>query len=103
MLALYQFGSAFDADWAIGLANQTAQRVIALQGPRGEWGWFYYVPRGSIVDFYKVYSVHQHGRAPAFPASCGRTRGPGGAGGDGQRFPMAVRPKRDRRFDAAPE
>jgi hypothetical protein len=66
MLALYQFGSAFDADWAIGLANQAAQRVIALQGPRGEWGWFYYVPRGLIVDFYEVYSVHQHGMAPAF-------------------------------------
>jgi hypothetical protein len=66
MLALYQFGRAFDADWAIGLANQAAQRVIALQGPRGEWGWLYYVPRGLIVDFYEVYSVHQHGMAPAF-------------------------------------
>ena len=40
--------------------------MITLQGPRGEWGWFYYVPRGQIVDFYEIYSVHQHGMAPAF-------------------------------------
>ncbi len=47
-------------------ANNAAARIIALQGPRGEWGWFYYVPRGFVVDFYEIYSVHQHGMAPAF-------------------------------------
>jgi hypothetical protein len=66
MLALYQYGEAFGADWAIGLANATAAAVISLQGPRGEWAWFYYVPAGRVVDFYEVYSVHQHGMAPAF-------------------------------------
>jgi hypothetical protein len=66
MLALYQYGESFSQDWAIALANQAAARVIALQGPRGEWGWFYYVPRGLVVDFYEIYSVHQHGMAPAF-------------------------------------
>ena len=66
ILALYQFGEALDHDWAVAIANQGAERMIALQGPRGEWGWFYYVPRGQIVDFYEIYSVHQHGMAPAF-------------------------------------
>jgi hypothetical protein len=66
MLALYQFGSAFGEDWATHLASQAAARIIELQGPRGEWGWFYYIPRGQVVDFYEVYSVHQHGMAPAF-------------------------------------
>jgi hypothetical protein len=66
MLALYQFGEAFGADWAIALANEAAARIIELQGPRGEWGWFYYVPRARVVDFYEIYSVHQHGMAPAF-------------------------------------
>jgi hypothetical protein len=66
MLALYQYGEGFAQEWAIALANQAAARVIALQGPRGEWGWFYYVPRGLVVDFYEIYSVHQHGMAPAF-------------------------------------
>jgi hypothetical protein len=66
MLAFYQFGEAFERDWAIDLANTAAARIIALQGPRGEWGWFYYVPRAQVVDFYEIYSVHQHGMAPAF-------------------------------------
>jgi hypothetical protein len=66
ILAFYQFGEALRRDWAIDLANTAAARIIALQGPRGEWGWFYYVPRAQIVDFYEIYSVHQHGMAPAF-------------------------------------
>ena len=66
ILALYQYGEAFECGWAIRLANSAAERLIALQGPRGEWPWFYYVPGGQIVDFYDVYSVHQHGMAPAF-------------------------------------
>jgi hypothetical protein len=66
ILALYQYGEAFGADWSINVANQASQRIIVLQGQRGEWGWFYYVPRAQIVDFYEIYSVHQHGMAPAF-------------------------------------
>lgn len=66
MLALYQYGEAFAADWALDIANDAAAGIIGRQGPRGEWPWFYYVPGGRIVDFYEVYSVHQHGMAPAF-------------------------------------
>jgi hypothetical protein len=66
ILALYQFGEGLGRDWAIDIANRAAARIIGLQGPRGEWGWFYYVPRAQVIDFYEVYSVHQHGMAPAF-------------------------------------
>jgi hypothetical protein len=66
ILSLYQFAETFSVDWALTLANRAAQRMIELQGPRGEWGWFYYVPAGKIADFYEIYSVHQHGMAPAF-------------------------------------
>jgi hypothetical protein len=66
ILSLYQFGEAYGRDWAIDFANKAATRMIGLQGRRGEWGWFYYVPRGRVVDYYEVYSVHQHGMAPAF-------------------------------------
>jgi hypothetical protein len=66
ILALYHFGEALEQEWAVTLANEGAARMIASQGPRGEWGWFYYVPRGQVVDFYEIYSVHQHGMAPAF-------------------------------------
>ena len=65
ILALYQFGEAFDPR-AVDLANAAVARIIALQGPGGEWGWFYDARRGLTVDFYEVYSVHQHGMAPAF-------------------------------------
>ena len=66
LLALYRYGETFAQDWAIALADAAAASLIALQGPRGEWGWFYYVPQGRVVDFYEVYSVHQHSMAPAF-------------------------------------
>jgi hypothetical protein len=66
MLALYHFGEAFGRDWAVDLASEAAAQMIALQGPRGEWGWFYYVPQAQVVDFYEIYAVHQHGMAPAF-------------------------------------
>jgi hypothetical protein len=66
ILALYHYGEAFDCDWALQMANRSVSRLIALQGRHGEWGWFYYAPGGRVVDFYEVYSVHQHGMAPAF-------------------------------------
>jgi hypothetical protein len=66
ILALYQFGEAFAHDRAVSLANKAAERMITLQGPHGEWGWLYYVPQAQVVDFYEIYSVHQHGMAPAF-------------------------------------
>jgi hypothetical protein len=66
ILSLYQFGEALAQQWAIRLADEGASQMIRLQGPRGEWGWFYYVPQARTVDFYEVYSVHQHGMAPAF-------------------------------------
>ena len=40
--------------------------MLELQGPNGEWPWFFDVPHGIVVDFYEVYSVHQYGMAPAF-------------------------------------
>jgi hypothetical protein len=65
-LALYQYAEAFGADWALRMANGASAKLIALQGRRGEWAWFYDVASGRIVDFYEVFSVHQHGMAPAF-------------------------------------
>lgn len=66
ILALYQYGAAFDLPAVVRVANAGAWKVMSLQGPQGEWGWFYDVPRGRVVDFYEIYSVHQHGMAPAF-------------------------------------
>jgi hypothetical protein len=66
ILALYHYGEAFELMPIIKIANAGASKVMRLQGPQGEWGWFYDVPGGRVVDFYEIYSVHQHGMAPAF-------------------------------------
>jgi hypothetical protein len=64
-LSLYQYGELTNDATAIAAANACARTLIKLQGPLGEWPWFY-LPRGDrVLDPYEVYSVHQHGMAPA--------------------------------------
>jgi hypothetical protein len=64
-LGLFHYGEAMDDPLAIAAANACVTQLIALQGPRGEWPWFFAPSRGTVVDFYEVYAVHQHGMAPA--------------------------------------
>ena len=65
-LACYAYGEFANEPNAIKLANACVRRLIALQGPNGEWPWFFDAPRGLVLDFYEIYSVHQYGMAPAF-------------------------------------
>jgi hypothetical protein len=65
-LACYAFGELARNERAIGIANACAQKLIDLQGPHGEWPWFFDAQNGLVLDFYEVYSVHQYGMAPAF-------------------------------------
>lgn len=65
-LACYRYGEAFGHAGAIQMANRCTRKLMDLQGPMGEWPWFYDVYQGKVVDFYEVYSVHQDGMAPAF-------------------------------------
>jgi hypothetical protein len=64
-LGLYQWAEAVGDEEAARAADACVARLIALQGARGEWPWFYHVASGRVVDFYEIYSVHQHGMAPA--------------------------------------
>jgi hypothetical protein len=64
-IACYYYGEFTGNSSAIAMANACARKLIALQGPRGEWPWFFDAQRGRILDFYEVYSVHQYGMAPA--------------------------------------
>ena len=66
MLACYAYGELIEHERAITIANSCARKVIAQQGPNGEWPWFFDAAAGLVVDFYEVYSVHQYGMAPAF-------------------------------------
>ena len=65
-LACYVYGNAFEDERAIALANGCARALIDLQGPDGEWPWFFDSSKGTVLDFYEIYSVHQYGMAPAF-------------------------------------
>lgn len=65
-LACYSYGELSGNPRAIELANKCSRKLIALQGPQGEWPWFFDAQAGRVVDFYEVYSVHQYGMAPAF-------------------------------------
>lgn len=64
-MSLYQYGEVMDDAEAIAAASGCAARLIALQGSRGEWPWFYLPSSDRVLDPYEVYSVHQHGMAPA--------------------------------------
>jgi hypothetical protein len=65
-LACYHYGQFANDLRFIQIANDCTRKLIALQGPAGEWPWFFDTPTGRVVDFYEVYSVHQYGMAPAF-------------------------------------
>ncbi|HEX2160772.1 MAG TPA: hypothetical protein VHF88_03030 [Thermoleophilaceae bacterium] len=56
-------GRGLDAR-ALPAARRAADRLLALQLPDGGWPWMYDAERGSVVERYEVYSVHQHGMAP---------------------------------------
>src|SRR5262249_39582519 len=64
-IACYQYGDFAGASSAIAMANNCVRKLIALQGPRGEWPWFFDAATGRVLDFYEIYSVHQYGMAPA--------------------------------------
>jgi hypothetical protein len=65
-IACYNYFEFSRDERALALADACVQKLITLQGPQGEWPWFFYVPGGHVADFYEVYSVHQDGMAPAF-------------------------------------
>jgi hypothetical protein len=64
-LSLYHYGELAEDATAIAAANGCAEKLIALQGPLGEWPWFYLPRADRVLDPYEVYSVHQHGMGPA--------------------------------------
>lgn len=65
-ISCYHYGELIGNTAAVEMANACARKLIALQGPCGEWPWFFDAEKGQVLDFYEVYSVHQYGMAPAF-------------------------------------
>lgn len=65
-IACFHYGELTGDGVAIGMARECVRKLIKLQGPQGEWPWFFDARQGHVLDFYEVYSVHQYGMAPAF-------------------------------------
>lgn len=62
--ALARLGMATEDFAALEAANACAARIVALQGPAGQWWWHYDTRDGQVAEGYPVYSVHQHAMAP---------------------------------------
>ncbi|MEU6933119.1 hypothetical protein AB0A05_28615 [Streptomyces sp. NPDC046374] len=62
--ALARAHASGDDPEALAAADACATRICALQGDGGQWWWHYDARRGTVVEGYPVYSVHQHAMAP---------------------------------------
>lgn len=62
----FEYARVFSDRYAQVVAEELTRRIIAQQGPRGEWGWFYDVYRGELVEWYPIFSVHQDAMAMLF-------------------------------------
>ena len=49
---------------ALPAATATMDRLVAMQLPDGGWPWLFDAERGTVVERYEVYSVHQDAMAP---------------------------------------
>jgi hypothetical protein len=49
---------------ALPAARATADRLLEFQSADGGWPWLFDAERGTIVERYEVYSVHQDAMAP---------------------------------------
>jgi hypothetical protein len=49
---------------ALPAARAAADRLIELQLPDGGWPWLFDAERGTVVERYEIYSVHQDAMAP---------------------------------------
>jgi hypothetical protein len=64
-IACFHYGEFAGDSSAVRMATTCVRHLINVQGPQGEWPWFFDAKSGRVLDFYEVYSVHQYGMAPA--------------------------------------
>jgi hypothetical protein len=65
-MALHTYSKLHDDPYTTQLFRELTLRLIQLQGPQGEWAWFYDTVTGKVTDWYQVYSVHQEAMAMLF-------------------------------------
>ncbi len=62
--ALTHAAGVLKEEKSLRMAERCAQKLITLQGNMGQWWWHYNAPRGTVLQKYPVYSVHQDAMAP---------------------------------------
>jgi hypothetical protein len=64
--ALREYADATGDDRAAERFRSGVERMLAIQGPRGEWPWMIDVASGIPLDVYPVFAVHQDAMAMLF-------------------------------------
>ena len=64
--ALHEYAAATGDAAAAALFENGVERMLAIQGPQGEWPWMIDVPTGIPLDVYPVFAVHQDAMAMLF-------------------------------------
>lgn len=64
LLALAELGRHGVVPGAVARARRLADRLVALRADDGGWPWLFDADRGTVVERYAVYSVHQDAMAP---------------------------------------
>ena len=64
VLALAHLARSREDAEALEAGRAVGDRLLALQMPDGGWPWIFDAQRGTIVEPYEIYSVHQDAMAP---------------------------------------
>ncbi|MBN2280401.1 MAG: hypothetical protein JXQ65_07470 [Candidatus Marinimicrobia bacterium] len=64
ILALSEYVRIFDDSLIKTIIDQATSRNISLQGNHGDWPWIFDVEKGTVLEKYPIYSVHQSAMAP---------------------------------------
>ncbi len=75
VMALTAIANAELDDAALGEATRLADALVSMQRPDGGWPWLFDAARGTVVEPYEVYSVHQDAMAPMALLALGELTG----------------------------
>lgn len=64
LLALAESAGVTNDSTVLAEAVRLADLLVALRHADGGWPWLYHAERGTVVEAYQIYSVHQDAMAP---------------------------------------
>ncbi|HQZ33475.1 MAG TPA: hypothetical protein PK020_03570 [Ilumatobacteraceae bacterium] len=64
VLALADVGRITNDAVALADSRRLADLLVELRGPQAAWPWLFHAEKGTVVETYQVYSVHQDAMAP---------------------------------------